>query len=215
MSVTRRRLYIIAAIVLAACIAAGIVVRANIPHHKTTQGPPTPTHVVTHSTLAPSEKAVTPATYHSAAVGDQPSYIKLPTIHAEGYIQNVGIDQNGAVAAPSNVNLAGWYIDSLSPGQPGLSIIDGHVDGIKSPGIFYHLNKLAAGDPIEVDLANGQKKLFTVRSTQQLASDAAATALFGRNYQLSSQLNIITCGGTWNNSTHAYSDRIVVTAAIQ
>jgi len=170
---------------------------------------------VTQSAAKPSDQPITAATYHSAATGNQPSYIKLPSIGAEGYIQNVGIDQNGAVAAPTNVNLAGWYVNSLSPGQAGLSIIDGHVDGVHSPGVFYHLGKLAMGDSIEVDLANGQKKQFTVRTVRQLPATDAATALFARDYQLPSQLNLITCGGTWNNAAHAYTDRIVVVASLQ
>jgi len=187
----------------------------NTPVKQAPKLSPAPTHVVTHSTPTPSEKPVTSTTYHSTATGDQPAYIKLPTLQSEGYIQNVGIDQNGALAAPTDVQLAGWYVNSLSPGQAGLSIIDGHVDGIHAPGIFYHLNKLKVGDSIEVDLANGQAKTFAVQSVQQLPAATATTALFARNYQFASQLNLITCGGIWNNTTHLYADRIVVTAALQ
>jgi len=171
-----------------------------------------PKNIVHYSTPTPSEKPVTSKTYHSTAVGNQPKYIRLPSIGAEGYVQAVGLDQNGAVAAPNNVSLAGWYTSMLAPGQNGLSIIDGHVDGKTKPGIFYNLRKLAAGDAFEVDLANGQVVHFKVKSVSQLAASDAASQLFARDNNIAGQLNLITCGGTFNRATGVYNDRIVVVA---
>lgn len=172
-----------------------------------------PKNVVHYSTPAPSEKPVTSKTYQSTAVGNQPKYIRLPSIGAEGYIQAVGLDQNGAVAAPNNVSLAGWYADMLAPGQDGLSVIDGHVDGKTAPGIFHSLRKLAAGDTFEVDLANGQVVHYTIKSTSQVAAGDAAAQLFARDNTISGQLNLITCGGAFNRAKGMYNDRVVVVAA--
>jgi LPXTG-site transpeptidase (sortase) family protein len=168
---------------------------------------------VHYSTSTPSEKPVTSKTYHSTAVGNQPKYIRLPSIGAEGYIQAVGLDQNGAVAAPNNVSLAGWYANMLAPGQSGLSIIDGHVDGKTTRGIFYDLHKLAAGDAFEVDLANGQVVHFAVKSVRQVAVSDAASQLFARDNDIAGQLNLITCGGTFNHAKGVYNDRVIVVAA--
>ena len=176
---------------------------------------PQPQNVVTYSTNAPSEEPATAQTYRSSATGDQPKYMRLPTIHAEGYIEAVGLDQHGAVAVPSNINLAGWYVNTLTPGQNGLSVIDGHVNGQKLPGVFADLAKLAAEDTFEVELANGIIEHFTVKSVNQVPADTAATTLFSRDNSIFSQLNLITCGGDFDHAKGVYRDRIIVVAALQ
>lgn len=187
------------------------IAKQNYKPDKPTYTPPK--NVVHYSAPAPSEKPVTSKTYHSTAVGNQPKYIRLPSIGAEGYIQAVGLDQNGAVAAPNNVSLAGWYADMLAPGQDGLSIIDGHVDGKTAPGIFHSLHKLTAGDAFEVDLANGQVVHYVVKNMSQVAASDAASQLFARDNTIPGQLNLITCGGTFNRAKGVYNDRVVVVAA--
>lgn len=173
-----------------------------------------PAQVVRYSTDTPSEQPPTSSTYHSTAKGIEPKYIKLPTIQAEGYVEAAGLDQHGAVAVPSNIHLAGWYVHTLAPGQNGLSVIDGHVDGKTMKGIFYNVNKLAAGDAFEVDLANGQVEHFTVKRVSQVPVQSAAAALFARDNTIASQLNLVTCGGSFNHAAGAYDDRIIVVAAL-
>src|SRR4051812_44501719 len=125
----RRRTYSVlsAGVVL---VAGAVLALYMVTHHrKQPTLPAIPKDIVMHTTDAPAEQPLTKDTYHSTAAADEPSYISLPTIQAAGYVQKMGIDQHGQVAAPNNVNLAGWYIHSLKPGEAGLSIIDGHVDG--------------------------------------------------------------------------------------
>lgn len=193
-------------------VAVGIFLPGRAAKPNTAAPFTRPADVVRYSTPTPSEKPATRHTYHSTAVGDQPQYITLPTIHAEGYIQAVGVDQNGAVAAPTNVTLAGWYANMLAPGKNGLSIIDGHVDGKTAPGIFYNLRKLAAGDPFEVALANGQVVPYRVKSVSQVAAASAASKLFARDTSIAGQLNLITCGGAFNRTSGVYNNRIIVVA---
>jgi LPXTG-site transpeptidase (sortase) family protein len=198
---------------LACLIAAGLFLSGRAIRQKTATPSARPVNVIHYSTPTPAETPATSQTYHSTAVGDQPKYMRLPTIGAEGYVQAVGIDQHGAVAAPNNVSLAGWYADMLKPGQAGLSIIDGHVDGKTARGIFYNLHKLAAGDAVEIDLANGQTVHYSVKSVNQVSASDAASKLFERDNSITGQLNLITCGGTFNRTAGAYTDRIIVVAA--
>ncbi len=165
---------------------------------------------VTASTDHPSEEPVT-AVYHSTATGTQPKYLRLPTIHAEGYIQAVGVDQHRQIAVPTNINLAGWFTSTVTPGDLGLSIIDGHLDGRRLPGIFASLAKLKPGDTFSIDLANGVTRKFQVKTVQSLPTADAAAALFSQTPGISRQLNLITCGGAFSTSS-GYDHRVVVTA---
>jgi sortase A len=168
-----------------------------------------PTNVITHSSANPSEAPVT-SSYVSTAIGNEPKYISLPSINAAGYIVKVGIDQYNQVAAPGNVNVAGWYVNSLKPGQAGLSIIDGHVDGKKGPGIFLKLAELVAGDLYEVDLANGTKLTYQVQRVSTLKVADVPTVLFAHDPEIASQLNLITCYGTFNYQSDQYDERSIV-----
>jgi sortase A len=171
-----------------------------------------PTHVVTTSTDHPSEEPIT--NYRSTATGAQPKYLRLPTIQAEGYIQAVGIDQHQQMAVPTNIHLAGWFKDYVIPGNPGLSIIDGHLDGVHKPGIFANLDKLKPRDVFKVELANGKVRQFRVVRVQSVPTAKAAAVLFSQIPGITRQLNLITCGGVFNTSARSYDHRVIVTSRL-
>ena len=168
-----------------------------------------PSGVVTYSTDHPDESPV-PASYHSTSTGAQPAYIRLPSIGAAGFVQRVGVDQHHQLAVPTNIHLAAWYVNSVLPGNNGLSIIDGHIDGPKYPGIFEKLATLKVGDHYELDLANGAKQTYEVSQIQTLPLAAAVNALFSQSPGITKQLNLITCGGTFNKALGMYDKRVVV-----
>jgi LPXTG-site transpeptidase (sortase) family protein len=170
--------------------------------------------IVTHTTTKPSEAPVVQASYVSTAGPTEPVYIDLPTIGIGGYIEKMGIDQNNDIAAPTNINLAGWYVDSISPGQAGLSIIDGHVDGVHGAGIFYKLDKLAVSDGFTIRLGNSTVEHFRVVSVSTINNQDAAAALFSHDPNIKSQLNLITCGGEFNQQTQSYEQRTIIVSAL-
>lgn len=180
---------------------------------RTTVVPARPTHVVTTSTDHPSEAAVTVSTYHSTATGDQPKYLRLPTIQAQGFVQAVGVDQHRQIAVPTNIHLAGWFTSTVTPGNLGLSIIDGHLDGYRQPGIFAHLTQLKPGDRFTIELATGATRTFQVKTVQALPVAAAVSALFSQLPGVDRQLNLITCGGTFHTA-NGYDQRIVVASQL-
>jgi len=181
------------------------------PDHRLTHAPARPTpSVVTVSTDHPSESPL-PASYHSTATGNQPSFLNIPSISASGYVQAVGVDQNRQIAVPTNIHLAGWFANTVTPGDLGLSIIDGHLDGYHLPGIFANLAQLKPGDTFEVDLASGLKRAFRIRTVQSLPTSQAAGALFSQLPGVSRQLNLITCGGAFKQAS-GYDHRIVIAA---
>jgi LPXTG-site transpeptidase (sortase) family protein len=177
--------------------------------------PPTPSKpaVVTHSTDKPDETK--PAkNYEWKGTLDDPKYINLPTITAGGFIQTVGVDQNKQVAVPSNIHMAGWFRDSVKPGQKGLSIIDGHLDGKDADGIFIHLQKMKQDDTFTIEFGDGSTKQFKVTSITTVDTKDAANVLFSQNPKATSQLNLITCGGTFDRSSRLYDKRVIVSSEL-
>lgn len=178
--------------------------------HKETPTPARASEVITFSTDKPDEQKPDADTFVWKGGRADPKYISLPAINAGGFIQNVGIDQRSAVAVPSNIHMAGWFAESSRPGQTGLSIIDGHVDGRQNDGIFKNLIKLKENDELTIELGSGAVKRFKVKKVTSVDTDRSAEVLFSHDPALSSQLNLITCGGNFNQQARQYDERVIV-----
>ena len=170
-------------------------------------GIPTGHRVETTSTDRPSEQPV-PGTYSVPA--DKPLSIQLPSIKSKGFIQQVGVDKKNQMVVPSNVHMAGWYTGSTLPGDPGLSIIDGHVNGLYAKGIFKDLVKLKAGDKFTVTFGDKTKRNFQVKKLKTVSVEEANTVLYERDSSVVKQLNLITCTGRYEKSDHSYDQRVIV-----
>lgn len=166
--------------------------------------------VITYSTDQPDEVKPDEQTYQWQGSSNEPKYIRLPTINAEGFIQKVGVDQNQTVAVPTNIHLAGWFVDSVEPGQPGLSIIDGHINGRGSDGIFVDLEKLKKGDIYSIEFGDNTSKQFKVTNITSVDTKDAASVLFSQDPNNSSQLNLITCGGNFDTNSRSYNMRVII-----
>jgi hypothetical protein len=180
-------------------------------HSKTNNPKPVPSssQVITTSTNDPDETPVSlQETYNVPA--DQPRSISLPTIGANGFVQKVSVDQHNAIAVPNNVNFVGWFTGGAKPGGPGLSIIDGHVQGRYKPGIFKNLSSLKSGDTFQVEYGDRTKRHFkVVRITSYSVADAGRE-MFKQDSDIESQLNLITCGGRFDSKAQQYEQRVLV-----
>ncbi len=162
--------------------------------------------ILTYSTDHPSEDQV--SDYH---VSDKnPRLINFPSLGIKGFIEQVGVDQNNAIAVPDNINMAGWYVNSVKPGESGLSIIDGHVDGLYSDGVFNKIQFLQKDDTFEVEYGDGHVVNFKVVDIQTPLNAGAAKVLYSKHSDIKSQLNLITCGGTYSKDKKTYDHRVIV-----
>jgi hypothetical protein len=143
---------------------------------------------------------------------DDPKYIRLPSVGVEGYLQKVGVDQHSEIAVPNNVFFAGWFVNTSRPGDPGLSIIDGHLNGTSIGGIFRKLVDIAPGAEFEVEMGDSSIKKFRVMQVLTVDNEKAAGVLFSQEATVKSQLNLITCGGNYDKTAHHYTQRVIVTA---
>lgn len=165
--------------------------------------------VITFSTDTPDENPPSEDFVWNGASED-PKHIRIPAIGVDGFIQKVGVDQNTQIAVPNNIHFAGWFVDSVRPGQKGLSILDGHVDGYLNPGIFRKLPELKATDEFEIEMGDGTIYKYKVKDVVTVDLDKAAQTLFSQDFNISSQLNLITCVGTFIEDQGTYNQRVIV-----
>lgn len=212
----RRRFTLAGSVLLIVVGGAAALIYSRHMHMYISQpASPVTKNVVTKTLASPSKVQLTANNYTSTAAPNEPSHISLPSINSGGYVQKVGVDQYSQMAAPNNVHLAGWYVNSLLPGQAGLSVIDGHVDGYyHNQGIFGRLNKLKPGDVFTVTFGNGSKKSFAVKSLQLVAANDVPGVLFAHDPTIPNQLNLITCGGDYDGVSHTYDKRTIVISSL-
>ena len=172
-------------------------------------GVPAAQVVASETSDTPSEQKV-PDSYSVPA--DKPLLIELPTIKAKGFIQQVGVDKQNRMVAPGNVHMAGWYAKGSLPGDPGLSIIDGHVNGVYAKGVFYNLGKLKKDDTFNVTFGDKSVRNFKVKTVTTVSAQDADSALFVKDSTVAKQLNLITCAGKYNKSTKTYDARVIIVA---
>lgn len=182
--------------------------RKNDKNNSDIDGIIDPGEIVTTSVAKPEE--TDPAEFPVAY--DMPKRILIPSIGVEGFIQRVGVDQNYQIAVPSNVHLAGWYVNSVKPGEIGLSIMDGHRDGSKIGGIFRNIVQLQKGDELQIEYGDGSIKKFLIVEVHQVPTEDAYALMYEKKYSIERQLNLVSCGGKYSKSQNTYEDRIIVVA---
>ncbi|MFJ3904969.1 class F sortase [Streptomyces sp. NPDC090025] len=173
-------------------------------------GPPQPA-----AAARPVARPVAPAAT-AAAVQTLPyapaSRIRIPAIRVAAPIMDVGLDQNGWIAAPppQDRNLAGWYQNGISPGQRGTAVVVGHVDNMTGPAVFYGLGSLEKGQHIEVDRYDGRVALFEIYGVEVYdKNDFPGVQVYADTGE--PELRVITCGGGYSRS-RGYDGNVVVYA---
>lgn len=169
---------------------------------------------VFHSTETPSEQKLA-SDFNWKGNTNDPKKITIESQGIDGFVQKVGVDQNKQIAVPNNIHVAGWFTDSVRPGDKGLSIIDGHVNGRKSDaGIFKQLPKLAKDDVITVTFGDNSTKKFKVFAAEEVKTEDAPSVLFSQNPSVTNQLNLITCVGNYVDADRTYDKRFIVQAEL-
>ena len=165
--------------------------------------------VLRYSTSNPSRKRPDDK-YNWQGKPRDPKKIVIPAINVNAYIQKVGVDQNKEVAVPNNLYLVGWFVDTVIPGEKGLSIIDGHVTGRINDGVFKNLIQLNDGDEFTIEYGNGEYNQFRVVEKKSLPKEQSAAVIFSQKPNIENQLNLVTCSGQFDAKTRSYSERLVV-----
>jgi len=168
--------------------------------------------VKTFAVAAPAAKhnVHTPKTYPYSP----PVHVSIPRVGIDLDIIQVGLDSEGSIELPPLFAWeAGWYTGSPSPGQLGPAIIVGHVDTYKGISVFWRLRDAQSGDQIIITRADGKVLTFTVNGLAQYDQNNFPTDTVYGNLPYAG-LKLITCGGTFDEQTHSYTQNTVVSATL-
>ncbi|MCQ4083104.1 class F sortase [Streptomyces sp. RB6PN25] len=196
---------------IAAAAAAGIFL---IHDGMETSGPPQPAGA---AAVNPADTAAAPGAHAPAAASlpfSTPVRIRIPAIGVYARIMKVGLAEGGwvGVPPPDDTGLTGWYSGSAAPGETGTAVIDGHVDTMRGPSVFYELGALHKGDRIDVTRADGRTAVFTVYGINVFPQDDfPARRVYGGTGR--AELRVITCGGVFTRRT-GYQGNVVVFARL-
>ena len=142
-----------------------------------------------------------------------PAVLAVPAAHIEAPVVELGVSDSGEMDAPPTPDVVGWYRMSARPGQPGNSVMSGHVDWGRSTAVFWELRNLRPGDPIQVRGADGVTHTYTVQWNRTfVTADAPVDQIVGPTRD--AVLTLITCDGAFDQRIRQYSERRVVRAQL-
>lgn len=145
----------------------------------------------------------------------QPRNIQIDSIGVNANIVPIGLLEDNTLDAPKTAWNVGWYKGSNKPSEgTGALLADGHVNNtLGTPGVFYDLHKLKAGDEINVETGNGKNYKYIVKKVEQLPTADVNMSSMMKSIEPDKQgFNIITCGGDYNHKKSTFDDRILVYA---
>ena len=128
-------------------------------------------------------------------------------------LDGVGLEANGQVVVPEDVDRAGWYAAGPQPGdRAGSAVLVGHADDAEQGlGTFAVLRDLRAGAEVVVRTASGRDLVYEVVSFERFAkAEVPMDRLFATDGP--HRLVLISCGGAFDPVRRTYADNVVVTA---
>ena len=143
----------------------------------------------------------------------RPASLIIPSIGVKTSLIRLGVTSSGALQVPVSTAVAGWYMFSPRPGAIGSSIIAGHIDSFRGPGIFYRLQEMKPGERIYIRRTNRTVAVFRVTGKHTfLKSHFPTQDVYGPTP--TAQLRLITCGGTFDVATGHYLSNVIVFATL-
>lgn len=139
--------------------------------------------------------------------------VRIPRIAVDSSLVDIGLDERGVMETPEPVDRAGWFTPSPPPGVPGATVLAGHVTWDQQPSVFYDLGRLGKGDRITVDRRDGQTATYRVYRTGSFPKQGFPTKQV-YTQPPTSELRLITCGGTYDDASNRYLDNVIVWAKI-
>lgn len=134
-----------------------------------------------------------------------------------------GAQGTAALSIPGDIDTVGLWDGAIQegsrtlheyaprPGQPGVTVIAGHVDSVAGPGALYYLRDLQVGDSIEITDASGHVSTWLVDAPPQISlKTELPSALWVTTGPPT--VALVTCGGPFDAATGHYLDNVIVWA---
>lgn len=142
--------------------------------------------------------------------------IVIPDIGVNAELVPVGLEPDGAMGAPEDPFVVGWFQHGPIPGQRGNVLLDGHVDwtnrqtGVPFAGVFWSLTKLEPGSRVSFVFGD-MEYVYEVEEKKRYRWDDPEGASVLQPSD-DSRVTLITCGGVFDRASRNYLARDVVIA---
>lgn len=137
--------------------------------------------------------------------------VRVPSLGLDLTVRPSGVTSDGQMALPADPAVLGWYRFGAAPGEPGSTVLAGHVD-TRERGIG-PLAALAAARPgaaVVLTMPSGRRIDYVVDSIESFDRSALPDEVFSRSGP--PRLRLVTCGGEFDPDRGGYQQNVVVTA---
>ncbi|MFI6107969.1 class F sortase [Streptomyces sp. NPDC051310] len=144
-----------------------------------------------------------------------PRRVEVPSLGITAPVVPRGLDGTGAIDPPpyGQPHTVGWFATGTKPGAYGAALLVGHVDTETRPAVFYGLSSARPGERVLVTRTDGSVAEFTIDDVQVFARhEFDPHQVYGPRRPGRAELRLITCGGTFDRATDAYTANVVVSA---
>jgi sortase (surface protein transpeptidase) len=174
---------------------------AGAPVEQVLEAPPAPSLPRTASAV-PQAQQTTPA----------PARLVVPALGVDTVVDAVGVEADGQMTVPAEVDRVGWYRFGPAPGDDGSAVLAGHVDSrTQGLGAMAPLREAEPGQEVLVTDAAGTTSRWRVVSRELIEKRVLPLdRLFTRTGP--PRLTLITCGGPFLPEYGSYRDNVVVVA---
>lgn len=159
----------------------------------------------------PGRAGLEPESLESLEGGIRPAppvRISIPAAGINDPVEPVR-ERDGGIEVPA-VGRAGWFSAGPRPGEPGRSVMIGHLDSGTGPGLFAKVPSLPPGTRISVLDSRGDLHRYNVVGGSQVAKESFPSHLVYGPSQ-APVLVLITCGGPFEPG-RGYRDNVLLYA---
>jgi hypothetical protein len=184
---------------------------ASVPAPRVTSVPASP--LPPASTAGPPPVTARPAAPPPVGTAVPPVRVQLPGAGIDAPLDPVGVEPDGAMTIPDDVDRVGWYRFGPVPGdQAGTAVLAGHVDDREQGlGALAALRAVEPGEEVRVTDAAGGVIAWRVVSRELVDKQSVPLGeLFERSGP--PRLALLTCGGEFLPELSSYRDNVVVVA---
>ena len=172
--------------------------------------------LVAPATAGPGPATVTatvpgPPPPPSAMAGTPVTVLAIPSIGVAAKVGPLGLTEQGELAVPEDFAEAGWWRGGSTGGEPGPTVLVGHVDDRDGPAVFFRLDELEAGAEVRVSRADGDQATYVVDRLATVPKDRFPTdEVYGATD--GPTLRLITCTGPFDRRRGSYTENLIVFA---
>ncbi|MDQ6782494.1 MAG: class F sortase [Actinomycetota bacterium] len=142
----------------------------------------------------------------------RPIRVVVPSAGVDAAVLHETVSGNGQLGVPDDPQMVGWWARGPEPGSArGTAVIDGHVDSAtRGIGALSKMSRVTPGQQLAVIGSEGSE-IFRIDAVRQLSKTSLVSS-GALDQSVGDRLVIITCGGSFNPTIHAYRDNVVVYA---